>query len=533
MYRRMTALKQEIQTALRAVAKLLALIALCASAAAQTAFTYQGRLNDANGSANGNFDFAFTLYTDPESDSLVAGPLTNGAVVVTNGLFTTIVDFGPGAFNGSSNWLSIAVRTNGGTIFTALSPRQPLTPAPVAIYALNGPAQTIPPGSITGSQLAAQSVSTTNLTLASAVSMVTGNIAAYGLRRFAWSNTIAEWSSIHRPFFFSTIGSGWTEDSEFGGVVTNIFSYMPCAGFASTIWYQDPVTITYGPVTGQDTALFANGDDTNWHSSYFILTNVGNIISPVAVPFSSAVNGLITSDVTSVSYLANPKAGSFAVEIRTNGDYYANFTNLDSTWKTVATVNASNTSWIGRTLWWTNSQPMLAQLRVRATSPGQTPIVDFAQWNSSVTNGVILSQYGHQASSLWWNQTDTNKVFPIWQGWRPDLILLTGGLGDGIALDSNIVTELQLMKAGFPNSDIVDVGVHEIIAPYTDVFERSYCFSQGIPYFDGQAASMAAWGSYSNGFAIGMYQDEAHLTVAGYAVFSQLLWSWLDLTGVH
>ncbi len=219
----MTVVKQDPQAALQGFARLLALFALCASAAAQTAFTYQGRLNDANGPANGDFDFAFALYADSENDSPVAGPVTNGAVV-TNGLFTTSVDFGPGAFNGSSNWLSIAVRANGATTFSALSPRQPLTPTPLALFALNSPVQTIPPGSITGSQLAAQSVSATNLTLASAVSMACGNIAACGLRRFAWPHTIAEWSSPRRPFFFSTIGSGWTQDSEFGGVVTNIFS---------------------------------------------------------------------------------------------------------------------------------------------------------------------------------------------------------------------------------------------------------------------------------------------------------------------
>ncbi len=306
---------------------------------------------------------------------------------------------------------------------------------------------------------------------------------------------------------------------------------MPCAGFASTVWFQAPVYFAYGPVTGQDTALAVNGDDTNWHTSYFVLTNAGNIVSPVAAPFPSAVNGLIVSDVAGVSYLANPNGGSFAVEIRTNGDPFMSFTNLDSTWRAVATASASNVSWSGRTVWWTNYQPMRSQLRVRATSPGWTPIVDFAQWDSSASNGVVLSQYGHQASTFWWNLTDTNKVFPIWRGWTPDLILLTGGLGD--AAESQTATELQLMKAGFPNSDIVDVGAHELSAPYTDVLERQYCFSHGIPYFDGQAASMSAWGSYSNGLALGMYLDTAHLTPAGYAVFGQLLWSWLDLTGLH
>ena len=54
--------------------------------------------------------------------------MTNNAVVVTNGLFTTAIDFGAGVFTGSSNWLEIAVETNGNGSFTTLTSRQQLTP---------------------------------------------------------------------------------------------------------------------------------------------------------------------------------------------------------------------------------------------------------------------------------------------------------------------------------------------------------------------------------------------------------------------
>ena len=56
-------------------------------------------------------------------------------MTVSNSLFTTLVDFGPGVFTGSSNWLEIAVETNGGSSFNTLAPRQQLTPVPYAIYA--------------------------------------------------------------------------------------------------------------------------------------------------------------------------------------------------------------------------------------------------------------------------------------------------------------------------------------------------------------------------------------------------------------
>ena len=100
-----------------------------------TAFTYQGRLNDGSGPVNGSYDLTFTLLTTNVAGSAIAGPVTNSATAVTNGLFTTIVDFGAGVFTGGSNWLEIAVRTSGGSSFTTLTPRQQITPTPYAIFA--------------------------------------------------------------------------------------------------------------------------------------------------------------------------------------------------------------------------------------------------------------------------------------------------------------------------------------------------------------------------------------------------------------
>jgi Chaperone of endosialidase len=99
-----------------------------------TAFTYQGRLADGGNSASGSYDLKFTLYDDASGGS-VSGVLTNAATPVTNGLFTVTLDFGA-VFDGTALWLEIAVRTNGAGAFTQLNPRQPLTPAPFAFYAL-------------------------------------------------------------------------------------------------------------------------------------------------------------------------------------------------------------------------------------------------------------------------------------------------------------------------------------------------------------------------------------------------------------
>ena len=119
-----------------------------------TAFTYQGRLNNGTNPATGSFDLTFSLFGVSSGGSSLAGPVTNTAVGVTNGLFTVMVDFGAGVFTGSSNWLSIGVRTNGGGAFTALTPRQQVTPTPYAIFAESANAAgltgAVPAGDLTG-----------------------------------------------------------------------------------------------------------------------------------------------------------------------------------------------------------------------------------------------------------------------------------------------------------------------------------------------------------------------------------------------
>src|ERR1041385_3712724 len=91
----------------------IGLLAAVQCALAQgTAFTYQGRLNDGSGIANGAYDLRFTLYDALSAGSVVAGPLTNSATGVTNGLFLVTLDFGANVLTGPSQWLQIEVRTN-------------------------------------------------------------------------------------------------------------------------------------------------------------------------------------------------------------------------------------------------------------------------------------------------------------------------------------------------------------------------------------------------------------------------------------
>ncbi len=100
-----------------------------------TAFTYQGRLKSAGQPANGNYDLRFTLYDAASGGGPVGSPVTRAPVIVTNGNFTVLLDFGA-VFDGEARWLEIGVRTNGSSSsYSTPSARQPLTPAPYALYA--------------------------------------------------------------------------------------------------------------------------------------------------------------------------------------------------------------------------------------------------------------------------------------------------------------------------------------------------------------------------------------------------------------
>ncbi|MHC4698587.1 MAG: hypothetical protein ACYTFA_17790 [Planctomycetota bacterium] len=121
---------------------LLVLLAACVVVRAQapvgTAFTYQGQLKQAGVPVNGAADFVFRLW-DAETGGAMVGSVDPDSVNVVDGLFTVQLDFGAGAFNGDARWLEIEVEfPSGAGNWTTLAPRQPLTPAPYAMYAADG-----------------------------------------------------------------------------------------------------------------------------------------------------------------------------------------------------------------------------------------------------------------------------------------------------------------------------------------------------------------------------------------------------------
>lgn len=103
-----------------------------------TAWTYQGRLIDANSVADGVYDFLFKLYNEPNGTSPYI-PLSNNIndIDVIDGYFTVELDFGSSVFNDNARWLEILVRpgdSNDVNDYVTLSPRQEVTPTPYALH---------------------------------------------------------------------------------------------------------------------------------------------------------------------------------------------------------------------------------------------------------------------------------------------------------------------------------------------------------------------------------------------------------------
>jgi hypothetical protein len=107
---------------------------LAPQAALGSAFTYQGQLKKNGSPINDTCDFQFSLYDASSGGTQITSTQTVTGVSVSNGLFTTLIDFGNGAFNGDARWLEIAVKCAGDANFVPLSQRQPLTAVPYALF---------------------------------------------------------------------------------------------------------------------------------------------------------------------------------------------------------------------------------------------------------------------------------------------------------------------------------------------------------------------------------------------------------------
>lgn len=133
----MTPIRDNFFKALRTLACLAVLVAAPIAGHAQTtAFTYHGQLSEHGNTANGDFDFLFSIHDSETSQTPLRPAIQVDGLNVSKGAFTVALDFGAGVFDGSARWIEIAVRrANQNNPYTTLTPRQRLTATPYALYA--------------------------------------------------------------------------------------------------------------------------------------------------------------------------------------------------------------------------------------------------------------------------------------------------------------------------------------------------------------------------------------------------------------
>ncbi len=121
---------------------IVAVLTLAAAAAAQpTALSYQGRLKNGGQPASGLHDFRFRLFDAAQGGNQLGDILCVNNLSVADGLFTAKIDFGQQFASPDARFLEIQVRADtglgcgNGNGFVTLSPRQPITAAPIANHA--------------------------------------------------------------------------------------------------------------------------------------------------------------------------------------------------------------------------------------------------------------------------------------------------------------------------------------------------------------------------------------------------------------
>ena len=172
------------RTLVSLTALLSLLVSLSQAEPLGTAFTYNGRLIVGADPVTGSYDFRFLIYDAASGGTQQGSTVQKDGVSVDNGLFTATLDFGEDIFTGLARWLEIRVQPAGGGGFTTMAPRQPITPAPYALYAPNansavGLSGTLPTAQLSGKVANGQLVNN-SITVTAGTGLSGGGSAALG-----------------------------------------------------------------------------------------------------------------------------------------------------------------------------------------------------------------------------------------------------------------------------------------------------------------------------------------------------------------
>jgi hypothetical protein len=528
-----------------------------ATAIAQgTAFTYQGRLQNNGTLAGGSYNLKFTLFDTDVGGVAIAGPVTNTAVSVTNGLFLALIDFGPGAVPGRTNWLEIGVASNGVGTFTALAPRQQLTPTPYAIYAENANAAGLS-GTLTAAQLPASVVTNgavglnlvgnfsgdggglTNVNAATATTAGTagiannfGNSASWG--RWLWPNTIKAIAN-HQSWRWMSFGDSLA--SIIGGQTNGwpcdlLQLYQHAFGDGGYFGMGSPINRVgvqpfdahlMGTGGGTGTA-YATNDRTVWFGASVHAYGPGSFTAqwtPQCAP-----GGGILANVVKLYYIEQTNAGTFDVYTGHNGVFTRALSGIDANiagpphGKVLTVVDSTNLSYY--------------QVMASNTLPANT-VINFvgAALLNTLNGGVAYGDFSGGGGQLdWFTQISTNVTGPILADYNPQL--LTSIWYDNAATWSNNESAFYQFVTNFlPHTDVVILGAPPVTndTPAGIIGQNAVCRNNaplfGWPYFDGWNIFGNWTNMYNEGFVCGV--TDVHPTDSGWAYYATALDEWLGL----
>ena len=374
------------------IAILLAVVFIPVAARAQTtAFAYQGQLNSSNAPANGLYDFQFQLVN--VSDNPVSAPLTNAPVAVTNGFFTTTLDFGSAVFNGSNLWLQVGVRNYGSTgAYTLLSPVQPITSVPYAIRAINA-------ANASNAMFLTVPLQTTNLTGTISISNLPANVAFLNSNEtFSGAVNFSGAATLTNPAN-TFIGNGFGLASL---NATNLTGIVADAHLSTNVALQSDTVLNFAGSVGSTNFIGAGHGLTNVPGAFFWVT-----VSGSSAPANPNVGYICTNNTTPVTITlpASPSVGdTYKVAgigdagwiIRQNANQQIFAGNLSSsvgqTW--TATFGGININWTAIACS-ADGTKMAAGYNVSGTSPGYI--------YTSTDSGATWGSQGFSSGTAYWS----------------------------------------------------------------------------------------------------------------------------------
>jgi hypothetical protein len=262
-----------------------------------------------------------------------------------------------------------------------------------------------------------------------------------------------------------------------------------------------------------------SGPDTNWWWNHHYLTS-GSVVT-----FSSAIaNGpakmtsFIWCDTIAAYYLTDPSAGSFTIEISTNSAPFAAIASIDAAGPRAGA--ATNIS-----------LPLdYYQMRIVCTD-GTVTFIDGGMWNEHQPNIALVGSAAPSMTYNDWTSIPTNITWPIFQAWKPDLLLLEAKDSADLFRASFPLLEQMFINCA-PNMDAIYIGTtaqgtnlgpninqdwaipqNAAMAELANQFNRPYWDSFNIITYE-QASAMG-WTRY----------DDTHFNLVGGTALGDMLWS--------